>query len=130
MTLGNKIKDIRIRLCLSQEDLASIMNVSIQAITKWESDNGVPDISNLKELSKVFNVSIDNLMSNEKLPLLKMKIELDKSKYKNILTSYKEVLDDYFKIFNHLNPDDKMYAPKEVNYCLAVKKVCYNDCVK
>lgn len=130
MTLGNKIKDIRIRLCLSQEDLASIMNVSRQAITKWESDNGVPDISNLKELSKVFNVSIDNLMSNEKLPLLKMKIKLDKSKYKNILTSYKEVLDDYFKIFNHLNPDDKMYAPKGVNYCLAVKKVCYNDSVK
>lgn len=97
MTLGNKIKDIRVRLCLSQEDLASIMNVSRQAITKWESGNGVPDISNLKELSKVFNVSIDNLMSNEKLPLLKMKIELDKSKYKNILTSYKKVLDDYFK---------------------------------
>ncbi len=37
MTLGNKIKDIRIRLCLSQEDLASIMNVSRQAITKWEN---------------------------------------------------------------------------------------------
>lgn len=37
MTLGNKIKDIRIRLYLSQEDLASIMNVSRQAITKWEN---------------------------------------------------------------------------------------------
>lgn len=37
MTLGNKIKDIRIRHCLSQEDLASIMNVSRQAITKWEN---------------------------------------------------------------------------------------------
>lgn len=97
MTLGNKIKDIRIRLCLSQEDLASIMNVSRQAITKWETDNGIPDIGNLQELSKVLDISIDNLLSNVELPKLKMKIELDKKKYKNILTSYKEILDDYFK---------------------------------
>lgn len=41
-----------------------------------------------------------------------------------------EMTDNYFKMFNHLNPDDKMYAPKGVNYCLAVKKVCYNDSVK
>lgn len=29
---------------------------------------------------------------------------------------------NYFKIFNHMNPDDKMYAQKGVSYCLAIKK--------
>lgn len=99
MTLGNKIKNIKVRLCLSQEDLSNILNVSRQVVSKWETDNEIPDIINLQELSKVLDISIDNLLSNVELPKLKMKIELDKKKYKNILTSYKEILDDYFK--NH-----------------------------
>ena len=83
MTLGEKIKEMRKKFGLSQEELASIMNVSRQAITKWESDGGLPDISNLQELSKVLNISVDNLMNNDVLPLLKMKIKLDRTKYKN-----------------------------------------------
>ena len=43
MTLGQKLKEIRKRFGLSQESLAEIMNVSRQAITKWESDEGLPD---------------------------------------------------------------------------------------
>ena len=48
MTLGQKLKDIRKRFGLSQESLAEIMNVSRQAITKWERDEGLPDVSNLQ----------------------------------------------------------------------------------
>ena len=58
MTLGQKLKEVRKRFGLSQEALASIMNVSRQAITKWENDDGMPDISNLQELSKVFGLSV------------------------------------------------------------------------
>ena len=65
MTLGQKLKEIRKRFGLSQESLAEIMNVSRQAITKWESDEGLPDVSNLQELSKVFNVSLDELTNND-----------------------------------------------------------------
>lgn len=65
MTLGNKIKDIRIRLCLSQEDLASIMNVSRQAITKWESDNGAPDASLMVELCDILSISVNELLNGE-----------------------------------------------------------------
>lgn len=97
MTLGNKIKNIRVRLCLSQEDLSNILNVSRQVVSKWETDNEIPDISNLQELSKVLDISIDNLLNNDELLKLKMKIELDKNKYKNVLTSYKKILDEYFK---------------------------------
>jgi transcriptional regulator with XRE-family HTH domain len=97
MTLGEKLKEIRKRFGLSQESLADIMNVSRQAITKWESDNGLPDISNLQELSKVFGITVDYLLNDEnQLPSLSMRKELDKDKYKNKLSMYNEVLKEYY----------------------------------
>lgn len=89
MTLGQKLKEIRNKFGLSQEQLAEIMNVSRQAITKWESDSGLPDVSNLQELSKVFGVTVDYLLNdNNSLPALSMRKELDKNKYKNKMTTY------------------------------------------
>ena len=74
MTLGQKLKEIRNKFGLSQEQLAEIMNVSRQAITKWESDSGLPDVSNLQELSKVFGVTVDYLLNdNNSLPALSMR---------------------------------------------------------
>ena len=97
MTLGQKLKRIRSKFGLSQEQLAEIMNVSRQAITKWENDNGLPDVSNLKELSKVFDLTVDYLLDdNNSLPALSMKKELDKNKYKNKITMYNEVLKEYY----------------------------------
>lgn len=96
MTLGSKIKNSRKRLGISQDKLAEIMNVSRQAITKWESDSGIPDISNLQALSKLFGVSVDYLLSNQSLPQVTLNITLDKSKYKNKLTSYYEILKEYY----------------------------------
>ncbi len=97
MTLGQKLKDIRKRFGLSQEQLSEIMNVSRQAITKWESDNGIPDVSNLQELSKVFGVTIDYLLNDDKnLPALSMKKQLDKDKYKNKFFSYEQILEEYY----------------------------------
>lgn len=65
MTLGNKIKDIRIRLCLSQEDLVSIMNVSRQAITKWENWKCMPDASLMVELCDILSISVNELLNGE-----------------------------------------------------------------
>ena len=96
MTLGIKIKNSRKRLGISQDKLAEIMNVSRLAITKWESDSGIPDISNLQALSKLFGVSVDYLLSNESLPQVTLNIKLDKSKYKNKLPSYHEILKEYY----------------------------------
>ena len=84
MTLGQKLKEIRKRFGLSQEQLAEIMNVSRQAITKWENDGGLPDINNLQELSKIFGITVDYLLNDKNvLPTLSMKKELDRKKYKN-----------------------------------------------
>ena len=97
MTLGEKIKEMRKKFGLSQEELASIMNVSRQAITKWESDGGLPDISNLQELSKVFGITIDYLLDNNNdLPLMVMKKQINKEKYKNKISSYSEILKENY----------------------------------
>ena len=96
MTLGQKLKTIRKRFGLTQEELAEIMRVSRQAITKWESDAGLPDVSNLSELAKTFNISIDSLLNDSELPILIMTKELDKDKYTNKLSSYSEILKEYY----------------------------------
>lgn len=66
MTFGEKLKTIRKQAGMSQEKLAEKIGVSRQAITKWETDAGIPDIENIMALSALFNVSIDELLSNEK----------------------------------------------------------------
>ena len=65
MDFNEKLREYRKQSGLSQGKLAETLNVSRQAITKWESGNGMPDISNLKALSGVFNVSVDELLSEE-----------------------------------------------------------------
>ncbi len=81
MTLGQKLKEMRRKMGLSQESLGEIICVSRQAITKWENDTGIPDISNLQELSKIFGTTIDYLLNeNNSLPLLKMKLDISKEK--------------------------------------------------
>lgn len=62
MTLGEKIRYARKRCQLSQEQLAEKMCVSRSAIAKWETDKGMPDVENLKLLSRLLNVSVDGLL--------------------------------------------------------------------
>lgn len=64
MTIGEKIKEARKSAGLTQEQIAEKLMVSRQAITKWESDKGIPDVDNLKAISSLLNVSIDYLLDN------------------------------------------------------------------
>ena len=64
MSLGEKIREQRKKASLSQEQLAARLNVSRQAITKWETGKSLPDIPKLKMLSDVFAESIDSLLSD------------------------------------------------------------------
>ena len=54
MNLGEKIKERRKQAGLTQEQLAERLNVSRQAITKWETNKGIPDIANLIAISDEF----------------------------------------------------------------------------
>ena len=65
MTLAEKLKFLRKQAGMSQEQLAEKLGVSRQAVTKWETDAGIPDIENVIAISALFDVSIDELLSNE-----------------------------------------------------------------
>ncbi len=66
MKFSEKLKELRKQKGISQEQLAEKIYVSRQAITKWESGNGLPDIENLIAISSLFNESLDSLLSEEK----------------------------------------------------------------
>lgn len=61
MDLGKKIKENRLRCNLTQEHLAEQLNVTAQAVSKWESNASMPDIMLLPELSSIFGITIDDL---------------------------------------------------------------------
>lgn len=65
MLLGEKLRRLRIARQLSQEQLADKLQVSRQAISKWELGESIPDTENLILLSKFYGVSIDYLLLNE-----------------------------------------------------------------
>lgn len=66
MTFAEKLKTIRKQAGMSQERLAEKLGVSRQAVTKWETDTGIPDIENMMAISTLFDISVDELLSNEK----------------------------------------------------------------
>ena len=65
-TLGKRIASLRKENNLTQEQLAEMLNVTPQAVSKWENDIACPDISLLPELAKTFNVSVDELLIGKK----------------------------------------------------------------
>lgn len=67
MEFHEKLQELRKSRGLTQEELAEALYVSRTAISKWESGRGYPSIDSLKEISGYFSVSIDDLLSGEKL---------------------------------------------------------------
>lgn len=67
MEFNEKLQELRKRENLTQEELAQALYVSRTAISKWESGRGFPSIDSLKEISKYFSVSIDELLSSEEI---------------------------------------------------------------
>ena len=67
MTFGEKLKKLRTDKSLTQEELAEKLYVTRTAISKWESDRGYPNIDSLKQISKFFSVTVDELLSSGEL---------------------------------------------------------------
>lgn len=63
MSLGEKLLDLRKKAGLSQEDVANKLGVSRQTVSKWETDQTVPELIKAKLLSQLYNVSYDYLIS-------------------------------------------------------------------
>lgn len=77
MRFDEKLISLRKQKGFSQEDLGNKMGVSRQTISKWESGQTNPEMTKLKDLSKIFEISVDELINNE--------VELKKEKEKTII---------------------------------------------
>ena len=68
MTLGQRIQEHRLRLGLSQAGLGEKLGVSRQAVSRWEADGAVPDTDKLIALSKLFGLTLNELLQVESPP--------------------------------------------------------------
>lgn len=66
MTIGDKIKQLRLERKMTQDDLAQKLYVSRNAISKWENNKGTPSIDNIQSIATMFNISIDELINESK----------------------------------------------------------------
>ena len=64
MTIGHKIKSLRLASQMTQEYLAGKLFVTRNAISKWEQNRGTPSIDNIRALSSLFDVSMDELLGS------------------------------------------------------------------
>ena len=67
MEFNEKLQELRKQKGLTQEELSEMLFVSRTAISKWESGRGYPNIDSLKAISKLFSVTIDELLSGDEL---------------------------------------------------------------
>ena len=67
MEFNEKLQELRKQKGFTQEELAELLFVSRTAVSKWESGRGYPNIDSLKAISKLFSVTIDELLSGNEL---------------------------------------------------------------
>jgi len=80
MTIGERLLNLRKERNLSQEDLANELNVSRQSISKWETNQSMPDFDKIVSLCKYFNITTDELLTGNK--------DIVAAKEMNIKTNY------------------------------------------
>ena len=67
MEFSEKLQELRKSRAMTQEELAEALFVSRTAISKWESGRGYPNIDSLKEISRFFSVTIDDLICSDEM---------------------------------------------------------------
>ena len=128
MTIGNKIKELRLKSELTQEQLANKIGVSAQSVSKWETESTMPDITLLPILSTEFGVTIDELFditTEVKLKRLKQKLDIEEvlsredfyeyeNYLKNLLNEYEdkqEILSLLAHLYYHrIESDSKLVS--------------------
>lgn len=140
MKLGNSLFEARKKSGLSQEDVAEKLGVSRQTISKWETDETLPDIKQAKRMSLLYNLSLDELISfNIDIKTLEEVIEKTSEEVQNkvdwttlwskkypILASYrKEVEIDLYasELERLLNDLEKRYGYTNLNCFLVLKDI-------
>ena len=85
MEFNEKLQELRKRRSLTQEELAEALYVSRTAISKWESGRGYPSIDSLKEISRFFSVTIDDLICSDEMIIV---AENDKKEFVSKYVSF------------------------------------------
>ncbi|MDE6419393.1 MAG: helix-turn-helix domain-containing protein [Lachnospiraceae bacterium] len=99
MDLGQKIRDQRKKAGLSQEQLAERLNVSRQAVTKWETNKGIPDIANLIAISEEFGLGLDELIKEDGVVKKKLIFDSAAKKWHILVIVYLAAIMAYIAYF-------------------------------
>lgn len=111
-TFGQRFQRLRKKLGLKQEDIANKVNISAQAVSKWENDLSAPDISLLPELADILNVTLDELLGR-KVPETKIIPEHERKDINKMILKINVISSDGDKV--------------KVNLPLSIIKVCLDS---
>ena len=114
MSFGENLRMVRKERNISQEDLAELLNVSRQAVSKWEQGSGYPEMEKMITLAKTLNVSLDFLVSGQNPEAAAPKIQrqptgkifIKTHDGKQLINCYKVASVPLFKS----SPDEPKYA--------------------
>ena len=108
-TIGNRISKYRKAKSMTQEELASTLGVSSQAVSKWENDASCPDISLLSQLCRILGITADELLSGKT------------NEVKLLLPEQRKSLDE-LTLRIYVNSDDGDVV--KINIPMSLVKVC------
>ncbi len=95
MNIGNKIRQLRLKSCFTQEQLAGKLGISTQSVSKWETGVTMPDITLLPALATEFGITIDELFDltvEQKLYRIEKRLEIEDEFTANVFNEYEEYL--------------------------------------
>ena len=121
MEFSEKLQELRKSRGLTQEELAQALYVSRTAVSKWESGRGYPSIESLKEISGYFSVTIDDLLSGEKL------LSLAEKENKSNIQSICDLLFGAVDLFSLLLVVLPLYPNEAHGYIFSVNLLAYTQ---
>ena len=95
MELGKKIRQLRFKAGLTQEQLADRLGIGAQSVSKWENAVAMPDITTLPLLAEIFGVSIDDLFgltAEQHLNRIENRLDLEEDLPQDVFLEYEEFL--------------------------------------
>ena len=116
MTIGQNIKKLRKNADMTQEGLAEMLSISSQAVSRWETDSAMPDISLLPSLCNIFNVSADELLgintARQNEEIYEIRKKADEKSSRGYMKEAREILEDGLRRFpkSYLLMHDLMYV--------------------
>ena len=95
MELGKKIRQLRFKAGMTQEQLAEKLGIGAQSVSKWENAIAMPDISTLPLLAEIFGVSIDDLFeltTEQRLNRIENRMDIEEELPQDVFWEYEEFL--------------------------------------